>query len=328
MKKLLSLMLALVAGVLGTQAQVYNMVGDYLTEVPEAGVEVALQVPNTCPYGTGKFLTSQDNGTNSYSDQITYSCVFTFEATGSECDGHPAYVLKNAKLGKYLAQDPDDGGVHAYVDTPDRAFQFVCLPSVSVTEGGTRDGVRTNEYSEGTFVFSAVDLEDGSPVFMGSYAYPFFSTYYDTNQWYVCKVEQIHGYDAMIAELQVLLPSGGDTYTAGTEPGQVDPALLAQLTKQYDEAMAAVEPTNEACDKMLADIKATLEALLQSRVMPKAGHYYAMMGTAAPPMPCATSTASSRPCKTTRCPPSRTRTSTPSSSASGSSRTPATAPST
>lgn len=265
------LLLALVAGFGTVRAQ--YVAGEQVTEIP-TDVDVCLSSPHN-GYHNGEYLCGTEWATT-----ITSDCIYHFVATGKYVGDYPTYYLKQVSTGNYLSNKAEGSVVQGegvnYTDDVTYAYEFTALLSVA-DSSEPREKVDGSFYKLNTFVLANAAVSEGQTMtYLGTYVYPFFSSYTDTNQWTVQTVREATAGDDLSQQIDQLLPNGLTYYKKGTTPGCVPEDVYTQLETAYNAAQALTTSgaTKEDCDAAYSALAAAVEAANGAILTVEVGKYY------------------------------------------------------
>lgn len=270
------LLLALVAGFGTVRAQ--YVAGEQVTEIP-TDVDVCLSSPHS-GYHNGEYLCGTDWATT-----ITSDCIYHFVATGKYVGDYPTYYLQQVSTGNYLSNKADGSVVQGqgvnYTNDVAYAYEFTALLSVA-DSSEPREKVDGGYYKLNTFVLANAAVSSGQTMtYLGTYLYPFFSSYTDTNQWTVQTVREATAGDDLSQQIDQLLPNGLTYYKKGTTPGCVPEDVYTQLETAYNAAQALTTSgaTKEECDAAYSTLAEAVEKANGAILTVEVGKYYYFVDT-------------------------------------------------
>lgn len=296
----LSLLLMFFVGATTVSAQEFSK-GTLLTTTAEVAAQSRVLVYS--PGTSGDHPSGYLCGTSKYLSAPGQDCLFVIEAVGRQSeDGYDLYRLKQNSTGLYFkdldlhdfwdsSDMPGDyftsGDLTDMTADPALAAEFTVLPFTDGTgvAGNTRTSAinAKQDLTEVGFVFTRGQLatvgeETASAPYqyLGGLGRPFWSKYTDTNVYKIYTVNELKGYDKVIAYLQFYLPGGSSTYPAGTDPGFYDPAAVQVLKDLERESAVFAEEgvSDEEADQWCARLVAAVEVVKKSLKTIETGYYF------------------------------------------------------
>ena len=278
---LASLLVCFMGGVMMASAQSepvikWDVSTQSTTEVHD-GMYVALQQGTYAGWSSNGYL----NPSGRYLAEVDPTCIYQLKQVDT-VDGTAIYVIKNVSNQQYLK----NGG-----QTADEADAFQC--SIEVSEIASEnprkkiDGPDRQPDSEGrTMVFCSKNpsnAEGTSWTYLCYWGCPAYSSYTDTNDWFVYEATSREATSREKFEMAFndFFQNGfnPEAFPVGTNPGCISQELFDQITAVYDEAMFAIEDGNLS-DAELDDLTARIKAAQQAyeeAISVKAGKYYAFV---------------------------------------------------
>ena len=241
------------------------------------GLKVVLQQGTYSSWSSSGYL----NPSGAYKAAVDASCVYEVKEVGkAKDDGSTLYVFKNVSNGQYIYSG---GHTLSYSD----AFQ--CSAYLAKIGAENRRALisgpdKQSADAEGVcWVFaSAVANENGEYTYLCYWDCPAYSTYWDTNDWFVYeatarpktaqeKLEEVYN---------EVFPQGfsAEQFPVGNQPGYMTQECYDKLHAAYEAAneILGVEGTSD--DKVLAVVKQIEEAQKLKEgsglIKPQPGQYY------------------------------------------------------
>lgn len=287
--KFLSLFLLSLVGITSAVAQDYKK-GTLLTTTEQVvSQRVVLWSPGTSDDHPAGFM----NGKNVLCEILTDSCIYEFEAVGTQVDGHDLYRLKQVASGLYVKDaDGMDEDAFEYTDKVGEAFEMTVLPFEDVTGADVRCNRTTatdakQDLSVEGFVLCRgemapkpfEDAPNDGYVYIGAVHSPFISPYTDTNVWNIYTVENTRGKEKVDNYLNMYFPGALETdYPKGNAPGYYQAEVVDEVAVLVDKASDVSNGTltlsDEEIDKLCADLKAGYEKLQASRIPLAEGYFF------------------------------------------------------
>ena len=278
---LASLLVCFMGGVMMASAQSepvikWDVSSTSTTEVHD-GMYVAIQQGTYTVHSRGRYL----NPSGSYLAEADATCIYQLKQVDT-VDGTAIYVIKNVSNQQYLK----NGG-----QTADEADAFQC--SIEVSEIASEnprkkiDGPDRQPDSEGrTMVFCSKNpsnAEGTSWTYLCYWGCPAYSSYTDTNDWFVYEATSREATSREKFEMAFndFFQNGfnPEAFPVGTNPGCISQELFDQISSVYDEVMAVIDNENLS-DAELDDLTARIKAAQQAyeeAISVKAGKYYAFV---------------------------------------------------
>ena len=278
---LASLLVCFMGGVMMASAQSepvikWDVSSTSTTEVHD-GMYVALQQGTYAAWSKKRYL----NPSGSYLAEADATCIYQLKQVDT-VDGTAIYVIKNVSNQQYLK----NGG-----QTADEADAFQC--SIEVSEIASEnprkkiDGPDRQPDSEGrTMVFCSKEpnnAEGTSWTYLCYWGCPQYSSYTDTNDWFVYEAtgREANSREKFEMAYNDFFKNGFDpeAFPVGTNLGCISQELYDQISSVYDEVMAVIDIENLS-DAELDDLTARIKAAQQAyeeAISVKAGKYYAFV---------------------------------------------------
>ena len=278
---LASLLVCFMGGVMMASAQSepvikWDVSTQSTTEVHD-GMYVAIQQGTYTVHSRGRYL----NPSGSYLAEADATCIYQLKQVDT-VDGTAIYVIKNVSNQQYLK----NGG-----QTADEADAFQCSIEVSEVDSSNPRkriyGQDRQPDSEGrTMVFCSKNpsnAEGTSWTYLCYWGCPAYSSYTDTNDWFVYEATSREATSREKFEMAFndFFQNGfnPEAFPVGTNPGCISQELFDQISSVYDEVMAVIDNENLS-DAELDDLTARIKAAQQAyeeAISVKAGKYYAFV---------------------------------------------------
>lgn len=287
--KFLSLFLLSLVGITSAVAQDYKK--GTLLETTEQVVSqrVVLWSPGTSSDHPAGFM----NGKNVLCEILTDSCIYEFEAVGTQVDGHDLYRLKQVASGLYVKDaNGMDEDAFEYTSKVGEAFEMTVLPFNDVTNDDVRcDRTTATDQKQDLSVKGFVlcrgemapepfeDAPNDGYVYIGAVHSPFISPYTDTNVWNIYTIENTKGLEKLENYVNMYFPGSMETdYPAGNAPGYYRSEVVDEVAVLVDKANDALNGvttlSDEEIEKLCADLKAGYEKLQESRIALAEGYFF------------------------------------------------------
>ena len=286
MKKIYSLLASLLVCFMGvTMASAQSDVvikwevgEEPITEVSD-GMYVVLQQGTYAAWSKNGYL----NPSGSYLATVDPTCIYQLKQVDTASDGAAIYVLQNVSNKQYIYSG---GHTLSYSD----AFQ--CSAEVSEVDS---ENPRKKIYgqdrqvdSEGrTMVFCSKDPnndEGTSWTYLCYWGCPAYSSYSDTNDWFVYEAKSHEATSREKFEMAYndFFKNGFDAeaFPVGVNPGCISQAIFDQISAVYEEAYAATDNeslSDAELDEITAHIRAAQKAYEEGLVLVEPGKYYAFV---------------------------------------------------
>ena len=286
MKKIYSLLASLLVCFMGvTMASAQSDVvikwevgEEPITEVSD-GMYVVLQQGTYAAWSKNGYL----NPSGSYLATVDPTCIYQLKQVDTASDGAAIYVLQNVSNKQYIYSG---GHTLSYSD----AFQ--CSAEVSEVDS---ENPRKKIYgqdrqvdSEGrTMVFCSKDPNDDegtSWTYLCYWGCPAYSSYSDTNDWFVYEAKSHEATSREKFEMAYndFFKNGFDAeaFPVGVNPGCISQAIFDQISAVYEEAYAATDNeslSDAELDEITAHIRAAQKAYEEGLVLVEPGKYYAFV---------------------------------------------------
>ena len=286
MKKIYSLLASLLVCFMGvTMASAQSDVvikwevgEEPITEVSD-GMYVVLQQGTYAAWSKNGYL----NPSGSYLATVDPTCIYQLKQVDTASDGAAIYVLQNVSNKQYIYSG---GHTLSYSD----AFQ--CSAEVSEVDS---ENPRKKIYgqdrqvdSEGrTMVFCSKDPnndEGTSWTYLCYWGCPAYSSYSDTNDWFVYEAKSHEATSREKFEMAYndFFKNGFDAeaFPVGVNPGCISQAIFDQISAVYEEANAATDNerlSDAELDEITAHIRAAQKAYEEGLVLVEPGKYYAFV---------------------------------------------------
>ena len=286
MKKIYSLLASLLVCFMGvTMASAQSDVvikwevgEEPITEVSD-GMYVVLQQGTYAAWSKNGYL----NPSGSYLATVDPTCIYQLKQVDTASDGAAIYVLQNVSNKQYIYSG---GHTLSYSD----AFQ--CSAEVSEVDSENPrkkiDGPDRQPDSEGrTMVFCSKDPtndEGTSWTYLCYWGCPAYSSYSDTNDWFVYEATAHEATSREKFEMAYndFFANGFDSeaFPVGVNPGCISQAIFDQISAVYEEAYAATDNeslSDAELDELTASIRAAQKAYEEGLVLVEPGKYYAFV---------------------------------------------------
>lgn len=286
MKKIYSLLASLLVCFMGvTMASAQSDVvikwevgEEPITEVSD-GMYIVLQQGTYAAWSKNGYL----NPSGSYLATVDPTCIYQLKQVDTASDGAAIYVLQNVSNKQYIYSG---GHTLSYSD----AFQ--CSAEVSEVDS---ENPRKKIYgqdrqvdSEGrTMVFCSKDPnndEGTSWTYLCYWGCPAYSSYSDTNDWFVYEAKSHEATSREKFEMAYndFFKNGFDAeaFPVGVNPGCISQAIFDQISAVYEEAYAATDNeslSDAELDEITAHIRAAQKAYEEGLVLVEPGKYYAFV---------------------------------------------------
>ena len=286
MKKIYSLLASLLVCFMGvTMASAQSDVvikwevgEEPITEVSD-GMYVVLQQGTYAAWSKNGYL----NPSGSYLATVDPTCIYQLKQVDTASDGAAIYVLQNVSNKQYIYSG---GHTLSYSD----AFQ--CSAEVSEVDS---ENPRKKIYgqdrqvdSEGrTMVFCSKDPnndEGTSWTYLCYWGCPAYSSYSDTNDWFVYEAKSHEATSREKFEMAYndFFANGFDSeaFPVGTNPGCISQEIYDQISAVYEAAYAATDNeslSDAELDEITASIRAAQKAYEEGLVLVEPGKYYAFV---------------------------------------------------
>ena len=286
MKKIYSLLASLLVCFMGvTMASAQSDVvikwevgEEPITEVSD-GMYVVLQQGTYAAWSKNGYL----NPSGSYLATVDPTCIYQLKQVDTASDGAAIYVLQNVSNKQYIYSG---GHTLSYSD----AFQ--CSAEVSEVDS---ENPRKKIYgqdrqvdSEGrTMVFCSKDPnndEGTSWTYLCYWGCPAYSSYSDTNDWFVYEAKSHEATSREKFEMAYndFFKNGFDAeaFPVGVNPGCISQEIYDQISAVYEAAYAATDNeslSDAELDEITAHIRAAQKAYEEGLVLVEPGKYYAFV---------------------------------------------------
>lgn len=286
MKKIYSLLASLLVCFMGvTMASAQSDVvikwevgEEPITEVSD-GMYVVLQQGTYAAWSKNGYL----NPSGSYLATVDPTCIYQLKQVDTASDGAAIYVLQNVSNKQYIYSG---GHTLSYSD----AFQ--CSAEVSEVDSENPrkkiDGPDRQPDSEGrTMVFCSKDPtndEGTSWTYLCYWGCPAYSSYSDTNDWFVYEATAHEATSREKFEMAYndFFANGFDSeaFPVGVNPGCISQEIYDQISAVYEAAYAATDNeslSDAELDELTASIRAAQKAYEEGLVLVEPGKYYAFV---------------------------------------------------
>ena len=286
MKKIYSLLASLLVCFMGvTMASAQSDVvikwevgEEPITEVSD-GMYIVLQQGTYSAWSKNGYL----NPSGSYLAAVDPTCIYQLKQVDTASDGAAIYVLQNVSNKQYIYSG---GHTLSYSD----AFQC----SIEVSEVDSENprkrivGADRQPDSEGrTMVFCSKDPsndEGTSWTYLCYWGCPAYSSYNDTNDWFVYEATSHEATSREKFEMAYndFFKNGFDAeaFPVGTNPGCISQEIFDQISAVYEAAYAATDNeslSDAELDEITASIRAAQKAYEEGLVLVEPGKYYAFV---------------------------------------------------
>ena len=286
MKKIYSLLASLLVCFMGvTMASAQSDVvikwevgEEPITEVSD-GMYIVLQQGTYSAWSKNGYL----NPSGSYLAAVDPTCIYQLKQVDTASDGAAIYVLQNVSNKQYIYSG---GHTLSYSD----AFQCSIEVSEVKSENPRKkiDGPDRQPDSEGrTMVFCSKDPnndEGTSWTYLCYWGCPAYSSYSDTNDWFVYEAKSHEATSREKFEMAYndFFKNGFDAeaFPVGVNPGCISQAIFDQISAVYEEAYAATDNeslSDAELDEITAHIRAAQKAYEEGLVLVEPGKYYAFV---------------------------------------------------
>ncbi|MDY4030921.1 MAG: discoidin domain-containing protein [Alloprevotella sp.] len=286
MKKIYSLLASLLVCFMGvTMASAQSDVvikwevgEEPITEVSD-GMYIVLQQGTYSAWSKNGYL----NPSGSYLAAVDPTCIYQLKQVDTASDGAAIYVLQNVSNKQYIYSG---GHTLSYSD----AFQCSAEVSEVKSENPRKkiDGPDRQVDSEGrTMVFCSKDPnndEGTSWTYLCYWGCPAYSSYSDTNDWFVYEAKSHEATSREKFEMAYndFFKNGFDAeaFPVGVNPGCISQAIFDQISAVYEEAYAATDNeslSDAELDEITAHIRAAQKAYEEGLVLVEPGKYYAFV---------------------------------------------------